>query len=262
MRRGTVLLALALTILLTGTFDLRAAEFADPRFEAQWAQGESLVPNFWGPSATDPVQEPYAESPNGKRLTQYFDKGRMELTHPETGIVTSGLLARELITGDIQVGDTAYTHADPPAIPLAGDANSPGPTYATFRGPGAPLLASAQPRVDAPINAVVGDDGKPVFADVAPENGGLPISTYDVPTQHNVLAPFVQFRTRVGLTALGYAISEPFVAAFTIGGARKFVAVQVFERRVLTYTYDNPDPYKTEFSNIGRHYYAWRYPGK
>jgi hypothetical protein len=257
-----VLMVLTLVLLLTGTLDVAAAEFADPRFQAQWVQGESLVTNFWGPSATAPVQEPYAESPDGKRLTQYFDKGRMELTHPDDGVVTTGLLAKELITGDIQVGDNAWTHAEPPAIPLAGDANSPGPTYASFRGPGAPLLAPAPQRVGAPINAVFGGDGPPTFADVPPESGGLPIGTYDSQTQHNVLMPFAQFRNHVGLTALGYAISEPFIAPFTIGGARTFVAVQLFERRVLTYTYDNPDPYKTEFSNIGRHYYAWRYPAK
>jgi hypothetical protein len=261
MRRAMIVAFLAVT-LLGAAAPLRAAEFADPRFQAQWIAGESLATNFWGPSATAPVQEPYAEAPDGKRLTQYFDKGRMELTHPDTGVVTSGLLAKELITGDVQTGDTTYSHADPPAIPLAGDANSPGPTYAIFRGPAAPLLAPVPPRTGAPINVVVAGNGAPTFADIPPERGGLLIGLYDGPTQHNVLAPFAQFRNRVGLPALGYAISEPFIAPFTIGGARKFIAVQVFERRVLTYTYDNPDPYKTEFSNIGRHYYAWRYPTK
>jgi hypothetical protein len=186
----------------------------------------------------------------------------MELTNPATGVVTMGLLAKELVTGNMQIGDNAYTHVDPPAIPLAGDANGTGPTYATFLGPGAPLLAPVPARTGAPINAAVGENGTPVFADILPESGGLPIGAYDAPTQHNVLMPFVQFRTRVGLPALGYAISEPFIAPFTVGGARKFIAVQVFERRILTYTYDNPDAFKTEFSNIGRHYYAWRYPAK
>lgn len=34
---------------------------------------------------------------------------------------------------------------------------------------------------------------------------------------------------------------------------------QVFERRVLTYTGDNPNPFKVEMGNIGQHYYLWRY---
>ena len=33
----------------------------------------------------------------------------------------------------------------------------------------------------------------------------------------------------------------------------------LFERRVLTYTDTNPDPYKVEMGNIGQHYYHWRY---
>jgi hypothetical protein len=262
MRRAVVLTVLALAILPTGIPHIAAAVFADPRFQAQWVQGESLMPNFWGPSATDPVQEPYAESPDGKRLTQYFDKGRMELTHPDVGVVTMGLLAKELITGNMQVGDSTYVYADPPAIPLAGDMNGTGPTYASFHGISAPVLAAAPQRIGAPIQIVLADDGSPTSGDVMPQNGGLPISVYDNPTQHNVLTPFSQMRNRVGIGALGYAISEPFIAPFTVGGQRKFLAVQIFERRVLTYTYDNPDSFRTEFSNIGRHYYTWRYPAK
>ena len=34
--------------------------------------------------------------------------------------------------------------------------------------------------------------------------------------------------------------------------------VQLFERRVLTYTPSNPTQYQVEFGNIGQHYHAWR----
>jgi hypothetical protein len=37
------------------------------------------------------------------------------------------------------------------------------------------------------------------------------------------------------------------------------VMVQVFERRVLTYTADNPPAFQVEMGNIGQHYYQWRY---
>jgi hypothetical protein len=37
------------------------------------------------------------------------------------------------------------------------------------------------------------------------------------------------------------------------------VLVQVFERRVLTYTPSNPDGWKVEAGNVGQHYYTWRY---
>ena len=39
-----------------------------------------------------------------------------------------------------------------------------------------------------------------------------------------------------------------------------FVVVQAFERRLLTYTPSNPDAFKVEFGNIGRHYDTWHYP--
>jgi hypothetical protein len=35
--------------------------------------------------------------------------------------------------------------------------------------------------------------------------------------------------------------------------------VQLFERRVLTYTPTNPAAYQVEFGNIGQHYHRWRY---
>jgi hypothetical protein len=37
------------------------------------------------------------------------------------------------------------------------------------------------------------------------------------------------------------------------------VLIQAFERRVLTYTPDNPPGFTVEYGNIGRHYYTWRY---
>jgi len=38
------------------------------------------------------------------------------------------------------------------------------------------------------------------------------------------------------------------------------VLIQAFERRVLTYTPANADPFKVEMGNVGRHYFDWRYP--
>ena len=46
-----------------------------------------------------------------------------------------------------------------------------------------------------------------------------------------------------------------------VGGVSKLVLVQVFERRVLTYTPDNPDGWKVEAGNVGLQYYEWRYGG-
>ncbi|MCA1667835.1 MAG: peptidase domain-containing protein, partial [Thermomicrobia bacterium] len=43
-----------------------------------------------------------------------------------------------------------------------------------------------------------------------------------------------------------------------VNGKTVPVLVQAFERRVLTYTPDNPVLFRVEYGNIGRAYYAWR----
>jgi hypothetical protein len=259
VRRNLLLPFVLLSALVWGTAPVAAVDFASPYFRIEWLQGEGVTSNFWGPSGTEGINEAYADAPGGQRLVQYFDKGRMELAKPEAGVVTNGLLARELVTGQMQVGDAAFTHRDSPAIPVAGDLGGVGPTYALLNSAGTALFAPTPNRGAMALVASFSDDGRLVITN-PPTTGVMPVRTYDAPTQHNVLVPFVDFRDRVGLDAIGYAISEPFRATFTVGGAPKSVIVQVFERRVLTYTDSNPDPFKTEFSNIGRHYYKWRYP--
>ncbi len=44
-----------------------------------------------------------------------------------------------------------------------------------------------------------------------------------------------------------------------VGGVEKWVLAQLFERRVLTYTPDNPQGWHVEMGNVGQHYYTWRY---
>jgi hypothetical protein len=58
---------------------------------------------------------------------------------------------------------------------------------------------------------------------------------------------------------LGYPITEPYWTNVKIGGASKWVLVQAFQRRVLTYVADNPPGWQVEMGNVGRHYYDWRY---
>src|SRR3712207_6555559 len=65
----------------------RAAEQAiDDAFQRTWertdrpvAEGRVARTWLWGPQPiSPPLTEPYAESPGGQRLVQYFDKSRME----------------------------------------------------------------------------------------------------------------------------------------------------------------------------------------
>jgi len=231
-------------------------------FQHQWEAGEAIVPNFWGPlaNAKDGQLEPYEGGPNGMRQVQYFDKARMEqLTG--TSPVTNGLLANELITGKVPVSDAAFQQAQPATIPIAGDPNNPGPTYAQLGTVAASLLAPATAKIGGFVTTIVGADG------AVTDGGGFAgismspaISAYDATTKHNVLGVFADFRNKVGLASVGLATSEPFRATVKIAGTPQSIIAQVFERRVLTYNNGNADPFKVEFGNIGQHYYQWRYP--
>ena len=231
------------------------ATFANPAFKTQWDAGEAITVNFWGPSLDslpNGRQEPFGGS---TRLVQYFDKGRMELTN---SAVTNGLLATEITQGQIQTGDATFMPQAPPAIPIAGDPDNPGPTYAGLAPKAKTLFAMTPMKSNAAVTALVAADG--TVSDGSATAGANPLTTagYDAVTQHNVLGVFGQYRDRTGLSTIGLAISEPFRASVKVGGVQKDVFVQVFERRVLTYTASNPDPFKVEMGNIGQHYYQWR----
>jgi hypothetical protein len=159
----------------------------------------------------------------------------------------------------VQVGDATFTPQAPPAIPIAGDPDGGGPTYATLATKSASLLAASTAKIGSPVSATVaatGDVTNPTGA-TAPETT---ISAFDDTTKHNVPKVFADYRAKAGLQTIGFGISEPFMATVKVAGAQKAVMIQVFERRVLTYTASNPDAFKVEMGNIGQHYYKWRYP--
>jgi hypothetical protein len=262
LRQRSLLKVLPAVILLVGSL-LGAATtgaantFAAPAFQAQWQAGEAIAPNFWGPleTAQPGQQEFYADAPGKQRLVQYFDKGRMELTNPANGTVTNGLLATELITGRLQVGDTTFEAHESPAIPIAGDPDNPGPTYLALHTTASALLTPAPDAAGSNVTARVSASGDLSSGGAM---SGTAIAAYDAATQHNVSAPFAAYRDKVGLLTIGYAQSEPFGATVKVAGVQRDVIIQAFERRILTYTPTNPDPFKVEMGNIGRHYYQWR----
>ncbi len=263
MRHWLIGSAVALLVSTTlATISTHASSsFAAPAFGQQWRQGEALAPNFWGPLSTahDDQQEPYTEAPGGQRLVQYFDKGRMELTN---GTVTNGLLATDLVKGQIQVGDATIQSKPAPAISIAGDPDNPGPTYAGLSSKAASLFAPTASKPGTFVTLIAAADG------AVSDGGGFAgismspaISGYDATTQHNVLGAFAGYRNNVGLPSIGLAISEPFRANVKVAGASVTVLVQIFERRILTYTASNDPAFQVEMGNIGQHYYQWRYGG-
>ncbi len=256
--RFTAITVLVAVVCTAAPLDAATA-FADPAFQAQWQQDEAITANFWGPvaNAGPGQQEPYVEATGGQRLVQYFDKGRMELTN---GTVTNGLLATDLVKGQIQVGNDAFQPKSPPTIPMAGDADNPSPTYAQLSTSASSLLAPAPSKPGTFITMMIDASGN------AMDGGGFagismtpPIGAYDGTTQHNVLGVFADYRNTVGLLTIGLAISEPFRTNVKVAGQQRTVLVQVFERRVLTYTAGNDPRFQVEMGNIGAHYYQWRY---
>jgi hypothetical protein len=255
---------------------LAADAFAVPAFDQRWRQDEQITPNFWGPldHATDGINEMYVEGVagpicrpdqacpqyliRGQRLVQYFDKGRMELTGASGagGLVTSGLLVKEMISGRMQVGNAAFAARNPARIPVAGDLDNLFPLYSDLTAPLPPQPVAA----GSPVQTELTPRGPQAAANV-PQDAAAAISTTDSATGYAVPRIFVDFRERIGLQVVGLAITQPFWVQVKVAGVQRRVLMQAFERRVLTYNAANPDPFKVEFGNVGQHYYRWRYGG-
>ena len=118
-----IIMALAVAML---AFPVGAAEFATPEMQRTWeysdrpvADGQAVRSWIWGPEAFTPgIIEEYVEGSlsdgtPGHRLVQYHDKSRMEITNPSADknsiwYVTNGLLATELTSGQMQVGNNSF----------------------------------------------------------------------------------------------------------------------------------------------------------
>ncbi len=235
-----------------------------------WSSGDGVVAAgkvtrswLYGPDAVTTRMEPYAESPGGMRTVFYFDKARMELTTPTSGI-SNGLLVTEMVSGGVQVGNNAFQSYRPAAIPVAGDAtnNEACPTYATLWS-----VASfgdlakdrrAAKMVGQPVTATI-DSGGHVGDD--PSHAGYAVGAhYDANLGHNIPDVFWNWMQTLPAdwqTLLGLPIIEPYWTQTRVGGTLHFVLMQAFERRVLTYTPDNAPAWQVEMGNVGLHFLLW-----
>jgi hypothetical protein len=239
---------------------------------------------MWGPGLNDQRREPYADSPGGARMTYYFDKSRMEINRPggppdvnDLFYVTNGLLPMELMSGQMKTGDNKQENKGPANIPVAGDPkNNPNtPTYAAF-GKVSTLNGNNRSgdRTGQPVLETLSGSGQ-AGANPGYTGKGVKLVKFIPESGHNIASPFWDFMQRSGpvwednslrdgkvvdwLFAMGYPISEPYWVKSKVGGVEKDVLVQAFERRILTYTPDNPDAFKVEMGNVGSHYHTWRY---
>ncbi|HMA37960.1 MAG TPA: hypothetical protein VKY74_26155 [Chloroflexia bacterium] len=269
-----------------------ADAFASVAFTHVWERTDKPVADgkaprswLWGNQPFVAKQEPYAQGLGGTRLVQYFDKSRMEINDPNGDqnspwFVTNGLLVVEMMTGKIQTGNNEFQQSYPANVAVAGDTNDPSqpaPTYATFG------------RV-ATLNGDNGDTALPVglaIRNAIDKQGNVTTNSQDTPqdlahyaafspqTQHNIADVFWTFLNSQGLVyaggqyqtgplmnwvfVMGYPLTEPYWTTIRVGGIDRQVLIQAFQRRVLTYSPNNPPGWQVEMGNVGRHYYSWRY---
>jgi hypothetical protein len=279
------LLALSVVAPATAYHEDGDHPFGDSRFEERRDRTERPVIEgevdrtwIWGPKPyTEAFNEPYADSPGGERLVQYFDKSRMEINDPdEQGLwsVTNGLLVVEMVDGAIQTGDDEFDHNPEPAdVQIAGDAaGSESPTYADIASF---ELQELDPLAEGTvINEYLAQTTIEQSAEYA--NHGVTASQHVSETNHTVAEPFWDFMTSTGTVyekgdyvednlfqnpfyATGYPVTEAYWTTTPVDGESQDVLWQCFERRCMTYTPDNPDGWKVETGNVGQHYYEWRY---
>ncbi len=262
-------------------------DFADPAFRRVWERTDlpvkdGVVSRTWWWSDKLPftpgLTEDYEEGPFGKRLVQYFDKSRMEITDPNgdpfsVWYVTNGLLVVELITGMMQVGHNEFLEREAATENTAGDPDDPdGPTYLTF--------SSVLDEPPLPLGSII-SQGINRAGDVTMNNQqfadqGVTVGYIDPITNHSIAAPFWNTMNSSGPVYQdgefvqaplfldpffpgGRPITEPYWAQVRVAGVQQLVLIQCFERRVMTYTPQNEPNWQVEAGNVGRHYHAWRY---
>jgi hypothetical protein len=280
-------MSLTFGLFVTVALPAQAVTPGNEHFARTWARtdqpviaGHASRTWMWGPEAnTGILFEEYEDSPGSQRQVQYYDKSRMEITHPSADpsliwYVTNGLLSKELITGLRQTGDNTFVSETPAQVPVAGDGDDPnGPTYATFTGLlNAPALPDGAAITQRVTRAGVVSDDPELAAYGVTASHRLTVPGID----HQVASPFWTFMNSTGIIyeneqyasaalfqspfyATGYPITEAYWADVKIAGTVRLVLIQCFERRCLTYTPGNPAGFETEAGNVGQHYWTWRY---
>lgn len=281
----SITLALVFLVLAASAPATTAAPIEHDAFHGVWERTDRPVAELevdrtwtWGPEASsDLLVEEYEDAPDGERIVQYFDKSRMEINDTQGDpsnpwYVTNGLLARDLILGQVQVGDDAVETYDPPEINVAGDSDDPdGPTYQTYHD----VMSDPALEEGSVITQTIDRSGN-VESDDSLADHGVTAAYHEPATGHTVASVFREFMTSSGTVyqdgefvsdqlfthpyyATGYPLTEAYWATVRVDGEPREVLTQVFERRVLTYTPDNPDGWKVEAGNAGLHYYHWYY---
>jgi hypothetical protein len=270
----------------TPPYDPHTYEFGTDEFQAVWDRTDLPVQEgatertwLWGPGANTPlINEIYLDSPTDERQVQYTDKSRMEMpwngAADETSpwFITQGLLAREMMTGQLQIGDADFLEFFPSQIQVAGDPGSPGPTYLTMGS-----TMDNDPRSEGNIIVdVITADGFIFQNQALGPAYNVTDQYYIEETGFYIADVFWSFMISSGpvyedgilqtgqifespFYAVGLPITPAYWAWVEVNEVPQNVLVQCFERRCLTYTPNNPSAWQVESGNVGQHYFEWRY---
>jgi len=288
---GRLTIAAVLVLAMLGTFapSASAVPIANDAFTRTWQRTDKPVAELvvsrtwmWG---TEPFTaggpEDYVEAPGGIREVQYFDKSRMEINHdPNVPAdspwkVTNGLLVKELMSGQMQVGDATFETREPARVNVAGDPDDASNVTYWFMG----LLQDEAPVGEGTvINQILTPGAAGNLYLWSSELGGYGITAarYVPETHHTVAGPFWNFMNSWGTVyehgayvdaplfenpfyATGYPLTEAYWANVKVAGIVQPVLIQCFERRCLTYTPNNDPAWRVEAGNVGQHYFKWRY---
>ena len=210
--------------------------FADSAFENVWTRNDQPVASkavarswTWGPAPLASGLEVYTDAPDGtgKRLVQYFDKSRMEVNNTKLApedkwFVTNGLLTVELISGQMQIGDTKFVPSRSADIDIASDQDDVNaPMYSSFANVANTSLGlHPQPdkTKDGYATGVIDRAGN-VTEDASKSK--LPeakIAYFEKVTGHNVPKVFLDFlnssgMVRTGTTTANKAFLDPWLFA-------------------------------------------------
>jgi hypothetical protein len=248
---------------------------------------------FWRPLNDKEVEVDVEVEVNGERrkIRVFLYRAGWD---PDSSIslwaLTSGNLARELLTGQLQLGDDIFVQREPASIPVAGDPDGGGVTYAAL----GKVMRYQKLPAGWPVVQTIDREGE-VGDDSSLETYGVTYVDIGAPTGHTVASVFWDFFQQPGRQAreiigakvvlkrgyepidflqytlhqvprrfpwhwlVGWPITEPYWTRAVVAGQQQWVLVQCFERRCLTYTPSNPPGWQVEMGNIGRHYFTWRY---
>ena len=287
--RVTISAVLVLTMLLSAVPTSSTAPITNEHFNRTWQRTDKPVSDLvvsrtwmWGNEPfTAASNEPYVEAPGGKRQVQYFDKSRMEISHdpsvtPDSPwYITNGLLVKELMTGQMQVGDNTFESHEPARVNVAGDPDDDSGVSYWFMGLFQDSAALSEGAVIDWILTPYAPSSRYVHSDDL-AGYGITAAHYVPDTQHTVATPFWDFMNAWGTVyedgsyqqaplfenpfyATGFPLTEAYWASVKVAGTHQPVLIQCFERRCLTYTPNNDPAWRVEAGNVGQHYFKWRY---